>query len=273
MSRLSRIVYVVSRAHSGSTLLDLLVSSHSDVQSVGEAKMFQLEPTKRCTCGAPSWSTCEFWSAVDETMRGRGGPGLDGIAIDSEDADTFAHHNRLFFEAVSSVSGKSVVLDSSKDLSRMKRLLASDLPTSVIHLVRHPCGVVYSNVRKGSRLGRECRMYVREHLGTAHRLLGKAPIRVRYEALASRPAEELERIMEGLGLAFEPEQLTGWKQRERHNFGGNRMRFDSSEEIRLDEAWRNELSARLVALDEGRRGLSAYRAGGASTRKWIDERR
>lgn len=256
-----RIVYVVGRSHSGSTLLDLLVSSHSEIASVGEAKMFQRQPAKACTCGAPSWSACPLWSAVDRSLREASAPPLAEIRIDSGDADTFARHNGAFFAAVSQVTGKQVLLDSSKDLSRLKRLLASDVPVEVIHLLRHPCGVTYSNLRKGGDLARECRRYVRTHLGAARATVGRRSIEVHYETLASAPREELERIMGWLGLAFEPAQLAGWKRRERHNFGGNRMRFDASEEIRVDDTWRRGLTAVQKARIVARTLPARFRAG------------
>lgn len=239
----ARIVYVVSRAHSGSTLLDLLLSSHASVFSVGEAKMFAQEPDKQCTCGAEHWKACRFWSAVDRRMRADGGEGVGHPAIESDDARTFARYNRRFFDAVADESGAPVVVDSSKDYARLARFLASGLDVDVVHLLRHPCGVAYSNMRKGGSLGRECRMYVREHLNAAYALRGRPHAEVLYEDLARDPERELRALLPRLGLAFEPGQLEGWKNRERHNFGGNRMRFDASDEIRLDEAWRSELSA------------------------------
>ena len=49
--------------------------------------------------------------------------------------------------------------------------------------------------------------------------------------------------MNELGLAFEPDQLRGWKSRERHNVGGNHMRFTRDETIRADRSWQVGLSA------------------------------
>jgi len=242
MSQPLRVVYVVSRAHSGSTLLDLLLGTHPEVFSVGEAKMFAQESEKLCTCGAERWDACEFWSAVDARMRADGGSGVAQAAIESDEAALFGDYNRRFFSAVAAQSGSSVIVDSSKDYTRLRRFLKSDLEPRVLHLVRSPRGVAFSNMRKGGRLGRECRTYVREHLAALRALRGRPHLEVRYEDLARNPAGELERILSWLGLVFDPAQLAGWKGHERHNFGGNRMRFSSSEEIHLDEAWREGLS-------------------------------
>lgn len=240
----ARIVYVVSRAHSGSTLLDLLLSSHPGIVSVGEAKMFAQEPDKLCTCGAESWRACAFWCGVNERLTADGGSGVAVPEIESDDPAVFAAYNRRFFDAVAAEANVGVVLDSSKDLARLERFLASGLAVDVIHLIRHPCGVANSNMRKGGRLGRECRMYVREHLGAALALRGHRHTEVRYEDLAREPELELARLLRWLDLDPVDGQLSGWKTAERHNFGGNRMRFDSSDEIRLDEKWRTALTAR-----------------------------
>lgn len=68
------IVYICSAGHSGSTLLDLLLGSHSSVESLGEA--FQLSKNislnSLCSCGAPVRS-CVFWSRVLACLKERWG--------------------------------------------------------------------------------------------------------------------------------------------------------------------------------------------------------
>ena len=61
----------------------------------------------------------------------------------------------------------------------------------------------------------------------------------------------LTALMKVLGLAFHPHQLD-WASRERHNIGGNRMRFETSNELRPDRQWRNKLTlAQRLAIDVG----------------------
>ena len=50
--------------------------------------------------------------------------------------------------------------------------------------------------------------------------------------------------MHEIGLSFEESQLT-WRNAIIRDIGGNRMRRESSELIRLDQSWRRELSLRL----------------------------
>ena len=238
-----RILYVVGCGHSGSTLLDMLVSTHSRIFSAGEAKMFRRSPETVCTCGAERWYSCPFWKRVDERMRADGEPGLGHESIEHGDPEVFSAYNRRFFRAISAESGCDVVLDSSKDFSRLKSFLNSDLHVEVIHLIRDPRGVVFSGLRKGRPIRGVSKKYVRTHVSAARALLDVPHIEVRYEDLAREPEREVARILEHLGLEFEPDQLAGWRRIERHNFGGNRMRLDDTETIRLDEAWRTEFSA------------------------------
>lgn len=77
-----QIICVVGTRHSGSTLLDMLMSTHPQVFGVGEAKMFALRPDTNCTCGADRWQECPFWTRVDRRMRADGGPGVGDPNVD-----------------------------------------------------------------------------------------------------------------------------------------------------------------------------------------------
>jgi hypothetical protein len=68
------LIAVASAGHSGSTLLDLLVGSHSQVCSAGEMNRLTLHaPDRVCACGA-TVTNCDFWNhvrALITTWRGR----------------------------------------------------------------------------------------------------------------------------------------------------------------------------------------------------------
>jgi len=221
----------------------MLLSTHNQIFSAGEAKMFRRSPDTVCTCGAERWYSCSFWKRVDERMCADGEPGLGHESIEDGDRKIFSTYNRRFFRAVSEESSCPVVLDSSKDFSRLKSFLNSDLKVEVIHLIRDPRGVVFSGLRKGRPISSVSRKYVRTHVMAAHTLRDIPHIEVRYEDLAGEPEREVARVLEFLGLECKPDQLSGWRRVERHNFGGNRMRLNDTETIRLDESWRTELSA------------------------------
>ena len=83
-----KVVFIASLSHSGSTLLDLMLNAHPDVASVGELKQLgrfaRLEkPNRRlrCTCGADSLLTCEFWTKVSAlTKAATGGPSASSMS-------------------------------------------------------------------------------------------------------------------------------------------------------------------------------------------------
>lgn len=249
------IVYIAGMPHSGSTLLDLMVSTHSQIFSVGEA--FQLadyahtrrtknEQTKlgnECTCGAGTVWQCTFWPEVDRLMRSRSGKGLRDLDIQSPDARAFHQDNKLLFDAVAEISGARVIVDSSKLGRRLGALIASDFaPVVPIYLHRDPRGQIYSVIRRTrQRMLRPALRYCRETIQTAALLRRHPHISVVYEDLVMHPAEQMQKIMEGIGLPFESAQLD-WHEPVRHNLSGNAMRRSADSKIKVDEKWRRELS-------------------------------
>ncbi|MBW2107272.1 MAG: sulfotransferase [Deltaproteobacteria bacterium] len=65
-SSLRGIIFIASDARSGSTMLDLLLSSHTEIESVGELRHLQEYYTNNesCMCGRPI-TECHFWSSVE----------------------------------------------------------------------------------------------------------------------------------------------------------------------------------------------------------------
>jgi hypothetical protein len=64
---------------------------------------------------------------------------------------------------------------------------------------------------------------------------------VRYEDLVMAPEQTLDRILEPLGLRFDPRQLQ-WAEQIRHSFAGNHVRMQTKSELILDKRWKRILS-------------------------------
>ena len=240
--RMPTIVCITAVGHSGTTLLDLILSSHSAVTSVGEAIKLRDRLDARCTCRAKSMRVCPFWSEVDRVLRRDYGLTLDDLDLDADDRDTLLAHNQMFYAAVAAVSGRQYIVDSSKRRFRMAAMLASgDFDVRPIHLIRSPLGVAYSNMKKGRSWRDHARHYRHNVRDTKRLLRGRDAAVVRYERLAADPEGVLRPLMQWLNLAFEPDQLD-WAGAEHHNIGGNRMRFSTDSTIRLDEKWRSALT-------------------------------
>jgi hypothetical protein len=135
-----RVVYILGLAHSGTTIIDRILSCYPGVIGLGEVEHIirkierQTIHNLSCPCGAKT-AACPFWKEIT-TKR-----------YDSPAA---------FFSEVVATAGKqgySTVIDSSKSVgtsSQYSRMLArgeiSDL--AVLRIVRDPRGWVHSMARR-----------------------------------------------------------------------------------------------------------------------------
>lgn len=259
------LLYIAGSSHSGSTLLDLLLGSHPQIESVGEAKKISAVAAKirageqaLCTCHEEV-TKCPFWRAV---MPGN---------PDALKADAAA--NAEFFSRVLAASGKKVALDSSKSPGRARLLARSALfDLTVVHLVRDSRAVVRSNQRKQAkspgqhhpdydlvptvRGWQKLNLRTRANFAHEHRT---RYVLVRYEDLTADPAATLQRVLEAVGLPWKPTMLR-YREHTHHNIEGNRMRMGSDSVIRVDDEYLRALSGRdwWLATLLSWRGLRAF---------------
>ena len=244
-----RVLYITSRGHSGSTLLSLLVSGHSQVVSAGELKMLSNpDPQRRlCSCHRQVPSECPFWGAVEQRVKDRVGCSLDQLLLmDGGDDDMFLRHNEALFLSIAEESGSALIVDSSKSLPRLSRLLTveaqgADFVLHPVHLHRGPFGTANSARKRGETLRQAVYNYTRLFFLTRERLRGVRALRVYYERLAVAPCAEMARVMGWLNLPLEEGQFQ-WRDGVRRDIHGNDMRFGSSDQIRLDQSWRQQLT-------------------------------
>jgi len=252
-----RIIYITSRGQSGSTLLDLLISGHDDVVSVGEAKVFDAARRRQgdsivpesvtCSCGAETLLACGFWRQVDQRIRSQSDLSLARLELSHPDQSVLEAHNFVFFTAVSEVSGRSVIVDSSKSVDRLERLLGSKLfEVQPIHLYRSAYGIAYSAKKRR----RDWKSSIKSHTYAFLRV--RALLReidhsfIRYEDLSAEPDRVVADVMAWLGFTFNAVQMD-WTAGVRHNAHGSPVRFSQSPAITPDMAWRNALNWREKA--------------------------
>lgn len=244
-----RVLYITSRGHSGSTLLTLLVSGHSQVVSAGELKMLSNpDPQRRlCSCHRQVPSQCPFWGAVEQRVKEQVGCSLDQLLlVEGGDDATFLRHNEALFTAIAQVSGSALIVDSSKSLPRLSRLLSvggqgAAFELHPVHLHRGPFGSMNSARKRGDALRNAAYNYTRLFFLTRERLRGVRALRVYYERLAADPRLEMARVMAWLNLPLEEGQFQ-WRDGVRRDIHGNDMRFGSSDQIRVDQSWRHQLT-------------------------------
>ncbi len=237
-----KIVYILGSGHSGSTLLDLMLGSHPSIESVGELHTYggyfspntERPDSKRiCTCGVHVLE-CEYWKAVRADLVRK--HGTDQFDVNATDGREFAEANSRVISAVLDHSGKHVLVDSSKSIKRLRRLIAcNDFEMFVFHIVRDGRAVAYSALKKGRDLQQALAFWC-GNSGWADELqmaLGKRYAAVRYEDLVAAPKKCLTRLLSVLGLEFDA-GMPAFQTHVHHNISGNRMRMRCGQMVQRD---------------------------------------
>lgn len=243
-----KVIFILGSGHCGSTLLDLLLDSHSAIAGVGE---FAWKDSMTLTD--------PFWDGVfDERPLGVVRSKLDFVlARDSylhpsgKFVDIPSYRNRVFgmYQKVLDKAEASVIADSSKNPD-FAELLSKDerIEPIFIHLVRDGRAVTWSYMKKypgGYPLFKWFLANIKVSL-----LMMRAPgkkIFLRYEDLVRDPKRELSKILAAAELPFE-EGILNYRSFTHHQIGGNRMKSATTEEIRSDDGWRANMPLQSRAL-------------------------
>lgn len=251
-----------------------------------------------CSCGRLI-RACPFWLTVASEMRARGhqfdplrtdlldreddslasrvigaemrGPLLEALrrlawrtlpAVRKE-KQRLLRRNQDFVAVVTALKGGAVFLDASKQPERALLLKTSPrFALSVIHLIRDGRAVTLSNMRNtGDGLEQSAAQWLRFER-CARRARRAIPadrwLTVRYEDLCADPATTLRAIYDFIGIDGQPR--VDFRSAEHHVIG-NRMRLQTGSEIRLDERWKQELSAAQIRSIESILGATNRRYG------------
>jgi hypothetical protein len=288
----TKVLYVVGLGRSGSTILSNSLGQIGDCFSAGELNFIwrhNVVENRLCGCGRP-FRECPVWTRVMDEAFG----GMDGVdpremmRLQSSGARTrhiplmlaprgervlkerleklLINYGRLY-EAISSVTGSRVVVDSSKEPAHGYAMsLVPALDFYVVHLIRDPRAAAYSWLKKKPQPDSE----EIEHMvrfsptkssalwaswnASAEALWRRTPdryLRLRYEDFVAEPRESLKRILGLVGvtaelpLAGEREVRLGVS----HTVSGNPNRFETGAvELRPDREWISEMSPRDRAL-------------------------
>ncbi len=323
MTRPTRLVYLLAASHSGSTLTAFLLGSHPEICTAGELKLTNLGDLDRyrCSCGSEIQS-CSFWISVSERLGAQGlefdlrrpgtdfateasrwarrllrplhrGPGLELLREAALHLDPawpgrrarVQKANALLARAVCDLTGKPVIVDSSKVGGRLKYLLRNpSLDVRVVRVVRDGRAVALTYVdparfadaaderlRGGGAGGdraaeklplaeaaREWRRSNEEADSLLRRLPRDRWVAVRYEEICADPQAALRPALERIGV--DPRAPISLKSGS-HHVVGNGMRLDSTREIRLDERWKTALGNEDLATFDGVAGRYNRRLG------------
>ena len=284
-----RVLYIAGTGRSGTTLMAQSLESSTDGVHVGELRYLWergVAENHLCECGSPFYR-CEFWTEVIAAAYGpdlqrssdelrRLSPTVDRIrripqALTRTGREYREHVRRYgelvlpLYDAIATVTGTELVIDSSKDPSYLYLLSVLDgMDLVPVHVVRDPRGVAYSWTR--TRLRPEIHwkeQYMRTIRPRRAALIWleyntvievfmkrhKSSTRVRYEDFAVDPDAAIRQVCRSAGIEVtngRPSAGTG------HSLSGNPMRFDRGPRVvSPDTEWEIGLSTRAQRVVTG----------------------
>ena len=281
-----KIIYLTGFWFSGATILGRSLKSSEDVIYVGEIRDYWskgLEKNEQCSCGK-KFVNCYFWTKVtEEYIKSFPSDDMEKISKDLSELekiknyfkvrksinnnddnyfrqllDTYLKHTEKLYECISKVSGKNIIVDSSRLPSRLLALsLSTNIEIFPIYIIRDPRGVINSLIKKDIRNYGEIRTSIFKHiltwnvknllsLDSLKQLNSKNTRHLWYKNFTRTPAEVLEKIKKSLNCTLNYEQENGKVSlvlEPGHVFTGNRSRHDTGKiTIAEDTKWKKELN-------------------------------
>jgi len=284
----TKVLYVAGFGRSGSTILSNSLGQVDGFFSGGELNFIwkhALIENRLCGCGRPS-RECPVWRSVFDEAFG----GMDKVdanemmRLQHSGARTrhipqmltekgrsslkgrmskFLDASARLYEAIRSVTGSRVIVDSSKEPAYGYAMnMVPELDVRVLHLIRDPRAAAYSWLKKKQQPDSEDREFMHRKSALDSAVLWDAwnasietlwrgsgqNRRLRYEDFVSAPRPSFERILDligepdaGLPLVGEREVKLGVS----HTVSGNPNRFDTgSVALRQDDEWTKEMKLR-----------------------------
>lgn len=278
------VCYIGGYGRSGSTLLERLVSHVGEVQPLGEVLYLWKHGApagERCGCGL-LFMDCSFWTKVGDHAYGgwEGLPGdmvaalrervlrmkyLPGLVTGLSPSGRRLSRDRLarlaeqLYAAAAEVSGRQVLVDSSKHPSYAYLLRRSRIDLRAVLIVRDPRGVAHSwskTMQRPEVMSATTYMPRYSVAASAARwtaynftfsLLGRLGVPllvVRYEDLVADPSQTVADVLRFLDVEGAPGELGQpvIDLTPSHSAAGNPMRFTSGPiSLVADDAWRREM--------------------------------
>lgn len=178
--------------------------------------------------------------------------------------DEVAEFNRKIMRTILEVQQARVFVDGSKEPVRVRYLQqAGGFRIRLIHLVRDGRGVMFSHMKNKSFSPEVGAWEWRTTHEQVERLASYIPpadvLRVCYEDLCRDPEARMREILQFIGLDADRVSVC-FRSVEQHILG-NRMRLESSGEIKLDEKWRSALTREQMAVFERMAGPANRKYG------------
>ncbi len=287
-----RVLLVAGTGQNGATVFSRIIGGIPGFCAIGEIGHLwdkALIDGRACGCGS-SVRDCPFWSSVGDRAFG-GWAGFDAEAATAlrnslvlkdlpfpqpfalplitypslsssfrRKLDAYRHLMTRLYLAISDVAGGAVIVDSMKvPVHVFAMSLDPTIDTRVVHLVRDPRGVAYSNLKVVKRQGSDYRVRRRPSktglrwtwINSSFGFLARrgVPTEVlRYESFVQDPWVECRRVARFAGIDIQDSHVAigpsgELRFREDHLIAGNRMRSATGEiRFQVDDEWRRKLS-------------------------------
>ena len=281
-----KIVYLTGFWYSGATILGRSLRTSDQVIYVGEIRDFWVKGIRndeKCSCGE-KFSSCSFWQAVkNEYINSFPSENIETITRELERferwtnyfklkkylknkddksyrlfLENYLKHTEKLYEIISKVSGRNIIVDSSRLAVRLQALSLSDrLDLYPIYVIRDPRGVVNSLFKKEIRDYGKRRNNSLKHvlkwvvknfltLNAMKNIKVSKKIYLGYTYFTKNSVNVLEFLEKILNCKVDyviKDGKVSLNLKPGHVFTGNRSRFDSGKvTISEDEKWRKELN-------------------------------
>jgi hypothetical protein len=244
--KMTKLVYIGGYGHSGSTLLEYLMTANPEVIACGEIVNARRDwqKTRKCSCGQ-SAESCPVW-----------GPLFDkSIKADRR------NHTGLVLTLLQQLADRyAIIVDSSKTawthaVAPFKLRRKLDQNFLLVHILRDPRAVCWSIIKRSKRVGQRRNAILLSVAGASGWTVANLACelfgwfypaqyhRIRYENLVCSCPDVLESLFRKIpskkSLCFNHMATN----QNRHQLFGNRLRFQklSLENISEDAAWRTKM--------------------------------
>ena len=252
---MTNLIYIGGFGHSGSTLLEYLMTGSPALAACGEiAEARRAEAaTRLCSCGKPV-PECPVWRFLAD-------PSL-GVAQWSHESLATRMLGEIGARYAAMTDSSKTAWHAARTPFALKRELGRDF--QLVHIIRDPRAVCWSLLKRERRIGlrsNDALLAIKTMAGWAHANLAcelfrrKYPdqyVRVRYEDLAGDPVA----VMTGLMAKIMPSAAWDFaaigSQDNRHQLYANRMRSQALllGSIKLDDRWTQDMPRLLQRLVE-----------------------
>lgn len=242
------LIFIAGLGHSGTTLLDLLLSSQPDITGLGETDVL-IHPEKRdiylkkfrknpCSCGKLP-AECPVWSSFRDYLL-------------QNPNHSFGSYYRELIRITKQISGLNIISDSSKRLSTLKKFYTSleeigidKTQFKVIHLIKDVRSFTASMLRDQKMKYNVWQSF--RHWKSSNQqfetflIQNRIPhIAIGYEELTLSTEFTMRKIIDFLDL--DPSGITTELQAHNNHIAfGNKMRFTTeNDKIRYDYKWFTE---------------------------------